>query len=74
MSRSVAKQSITNKMVRKALEQYQVELIGGGLDEAPMAYKDINQVMGYQQDLVEVIGKFFPKIVRMCGDDSPAED
>jgi tRNA-splicing ligase RtcB (3'-phosphate/5'-hydroxy nucleic acid ligase) len=70
MSRSVAKQSITNKMVKQALEKYKVELIGGGIDEAPMAYKDINEVMSYQQELVDVIGKFIPKIVRMCGDDS----
>jgi tRNA-splicing ligase RtcB len=45
-----------------------VELIGSGLDEAPMVYKDIYQVMAYQQDLVEVLGSFMPKIVRMCGD------
>jgi tRNA-splicing ligase RtcB len=25
--------------------------------------------MAYQQDLVEVLGSFTPKIVRMCGDD-----
>jgi tRNA-splicing ligase RtcB len=74
MSRSTAKQSITNKMVRQALAKHEVDLLGGGLDEAPMAYKDILKVMHYQDDLVEVIGTFVPKIVRMCGDDSPAED
>jgi tRNA-splicing ligase RtcB len=45
-----------------------VELIGAGLDEAPMAYKDIHQVMNSQKDLVDVMGSFMPKIVRMCGD------
>ncbi len=74
MSRSAAKSSITNKMVRQALEKAGVELIGGGLDEAPMAYKDIHTVMAGQDDLVEVLGEFTPKIVRMCGDDSPSED
>jgi tRNA-splicing ligase RtcB len=74
MSRSTAKQNITNKMVRQELEKHKVELLGGGVDEAPMAYKDIRKVMHYQDDLVEVIGEFTPKIVRMCGDDSPAED
>ena len=44
-----------------------VEVIGSGLDEAPMAYKDINKVMEAQNDLVEVVGTFLPKIVRMCG-------
>jgi tRNA-splicing ligase RtcB (3'-phosphate/5'-hydroxy nucleic acid ligase) len=74
MSRSAAKQSITNKMVKQELAKAGVELIGGGLDEAPMAYKDILKVMYYQDELVEVLGKFTPKIVRMCGDETPAED
>ncbi|QJX49083.1 hypothetical protein HMJ29_20095 [Hymenobacter taeanensis] len=42
-----------------------IELIGGGLDEAPMAYKDIHQVMAHQQDLIDVLGSFTPRIVRM---------
>ena len=74
MSRSAAKQTFTNKMMKQQLEKNGVELLGGGIDEAPMVYKDIRQVMHYQQDLVDVIGEFTPKIVRMCGDDSPAED
>jgi tRNA-splicing ligase RtcB len=74
MSRSAAKQNITNKMVQDELVKAGVDLIGGGLDEAPMAYKDILKVMHYQNDLVEVLGTFAPKIVRMCGDDTAAED
>jgi len=74
MSRSKAKQNITNKMIKQALEKNNVELIGGGLDEAPMVYKDIWRVMSYQDELVEVVGEFTPRIVRMCGDDSTAED
>lgn len=74
MSRSAAKNVITKKMVKQELQKHNVELIGGGLDEAPMVYKDIRNVMRYQQELVEVLGVFTPKIVRMCGDDSPAED
>ena len=46
----------------------------GVAEEAPGAYKDIRKVMRYQDELVEVLGEFSPKIVRMCGDDSPAED
>jgi tRNA-splicing ligase RtcB len=74
MSRSTAKNSITKKMVKQELAKHAVDLLGGGLDEAPMAYKDIRTVMRYQEELVEVLGEFTPKIVRMCGDDSPAED
>jgi tRNA-splicing ligase RtcB len=61
-------------MVKQELEMHQVTLLGGGLDEAPMAYKDIRTVMRHQADLVEVLAEFSPRIVRMCGDDSPAED
>lgn len=74
MSRSAAKNSITNKMVKQELKKADVDLIGGGVDEVPGAYKDIRKVMNYQDELVEVLGEFTPKIVRMCGDDSPAED
>ena len=69
MSRTKAKQTILPGQVNKLLKQAGVELIGSGLDEAPMAYKDIHQVMESQKDLVEVLGSFMPKIVRMCGDE-----
>jgi len=69
MSRTKAKQTIQPAQVNQALKDAGVELIGSGLDEAPMAYKDIHQVMDAQKDLIEVLGTFTPKIVRMCGDD-----
>jgi tRNA-splicing ligase RtcB (3'-phosphate/5'-hydroxy nucleic acid ligase) len=69
MSRTKAKDTILPGHVNKFLKQAGVELIGSGLDEAPMAYKDIHQVMAAQSDLVEVLGSFMPKIVRMCGDE-----
>lgn len=66
MSRSKAKSSITKSEVKKQLKQHNVSLIGGGLDEAPMAYKNIHEVMAHQQDLVDVLGEFYPRIVRMA--------
>lgn len=68
MSRTKAKSSITNSYLKKYLKEKGVHLIGGGLDEAPMAYKDIDRVMDYQKDLVDVLGSFTPKIVRMADD------
>jgi tRNA-splicing ligase RtcB (3'-phosphate/5'-hydroxy nucleic acid ligase) len=44
-----------------------LKLLGGGLDEAPQAYKDIEEVMGSQKQLVDIVGKFIPKIVKMDG-------
>lgn len=65
LSRTKAKQSITNSALKKMLKSEGIELIGGGLDEAPIAYKDIHQVMKSQKQLVNIEGTFFPKIVRM---------
>jgi tRNA-splicing ligase RtcB len=65
MSRKAARESISGSEMRKTLGKHGVTLIGGGTDEAPLAYKDIEEVMKSQTDLVEVIGTFLPKIVRM---------
>ncbi|MEO0895557.1 MAG: RtcB family protein [Bacteroidota bacterium] len=66
MSRSKAKTKITRHGMKELLQQKRVTLIGGGPDEAPIAYKDIRQVMAYQEDLVDIVGKFSPKVVRMA--------
>ncbi|MCE3280393.1 MAG: RtcB family protein [Bacteroidetes bacterium] len=73
MSRTQAIKTITREEMRNVLKEHDVTLIGAGLDEAPMAYKDINMVMNAQTDLVDVIAKFTPKIVRMA-DDGSRED
>lgn len=69
MSRTQAKNTLNRKEVAASLAQAGVDLIGSGLDEAPQAYKDINRVMAAQSELVDVVGSFLPKIVRMCGDE-----
>ena len=73
MSRTKAKQTLSKREVTRHLKRSGIALIGSGLDEAPMVYKDIHQVMNHQRDLVEVLGSFTPKVVRMCGDERFAE-
>ncbi|WP_426326410.1 RtcB family protein [Pedobacter sp. R-06] len=73
MSRTKAIQSITKSDMKAILKDHNVTLIGAGLDEAPMAYKDINKVMAAQTELVDVVAKFEPKMVRMA-DDGSRED
>lgn len=65
LSRAKCKAQITQSEVKKALQKHDVQLIGGSVDEAPMAYKDIHKVMALQEELVEILGTFTPKIVRM---------
>jgi tRNA-splicing ligase RtcB (3'-phosphate/5'-hydroxy nucleic acid ligase) len=73
MSRTQATKSISRYDMQAVLKANDVTLIGAGLDEAPMAYKDINVVMNAQKDLVDIVAKFSPKMVRMA-DDGSKED
>ncbi|MGN6415937.1 MAG: RtcB family protein [Pseudobacter sp.] len=67
MSRTAAMNSITQNSLNEMLAKHGVKLIGGGLDEAPHAYKDIEQVMKAQNHLVDTVGAFYPRIVKMDG-------
>ncbi|HAC89575.1 MAG TPA: RNA-splicing ligase RtcB, partial [Planctomycetaceae bacterium] len=51
-----------------------IEVLSAGADEVPGVYKDIDVVMSQQQDLVDILARFNPRIVKMCGDGSKAED
>ncbi len=73
MSRTKAKEVIDYNSWREMLKDNGVSLIGAGLDEAPMAYKNIETVMAAQTDLVDIVAKFTPKMVRMT-DDGSRED
>ena len=66
MSRRKAMESISKHTLQQFLHDNGVTLLGGNIDEAPMVYKDINVVMQLQNDLIDVIGMFRPKIVRMA--------
>lgn len=66
MSRGACKEKISKSQMEKVIAEAGIELIGGAVDEAPMAYKDIHTVMKLQEELVDVLGTFTPKIVRMA--------
>ncbi|MCB1227118.1 MAG: RtcB family protein [Verrucomicrobiales bacterium] len=74
MSRSQAKQSFTWSAVKRQLAAAGVDLLSAGIDEVPGVYKDIHEVMAAQTDLVEVLGTFRPRIVKMCPAGDKAED
>lgn len=67
MSRSKAIKTIKQEDINKVLKDNHIDLLGGGVDESPMAYKDIERVMDAQHDLVTVVAAFQPRIVRMAG-------
>jgi tRNA-splicing ligase RtcB len=74
MSRNRAFKEINKEAVQELLQARGISLLGSGLDEAPMVYKDIHAVMKAQDSLVEVLGKFMPKIVKMADTRERPED
>lgn len=74
MSRTKAKQMFTWDVAQQFLRERGVTLLSAGLDEVPMAYKDIDEVMAAQQDLVEPLARFEPRLVKMAPSGEPPED
>ena len=74
MSRTAAREKYRWNHVKPMLEEAGVNLLSAGIDENPMAYKDIHEVMAQQQDLVDVVARFDPKIVRMAEAGEKPED
>ena len=74
MSRTKAKDKYNWKAVKNDLQRKGVRILSAGADEVPGVYKNIDEVMRAQEDLVDVVARFDPKIVKMCGDGSRAED
>jgi len=74
MSRTQAKATFAWSQVNRLLDDRGVTLMSAGLDEVPMAYKNIDEVMAAQADLVEPVASFAPRIVKMAPGSEPAED
>jgi tRNA-splicing ligase RtcB len=74
MSRTAAKKQFTWHDAKRFLAEHNVDLISAGLDEAPMAYKDIDRVMAAQSDLVQTVARFDPRLVKMAPPGERPED
>ena len=74
MSRTAAREKFRWTHFKPMLESAGVKLLSAGIDEAPGVYKDIHQVMAAQSDLVDVVARFDPKIVKMADAGERPED
>jgi len=74
MSRKSAVETLSWEKANRLLKDRGVTLISAGLDEVPMVYKDIHTVMAAQSDLVETLGRFDPRLVKMAPSGERAED
>ncbi len=79
LGRNAAKKALkeagrTYRQEVDALALKGITVLSAGADELVHSYKDIEQVMEVQRDLVEPIAKFSPRIVKMAGGRERAED
>ena len=74
MSRTKARESTRWSHVNALLKERGVHLMSAGLDESPHAYKDIEEVMAAQADLVRPLARFMPRVVKMAPGGERAED
>ena len=65
MSRTAARDKYNFRTVQKDLARRNIHVISAGSDEVPYVYKNILEVMAAQQDLVEIVARFDPRIVKM---------
>jgi tRNA-splicing ligase RtcB len=74
MSRKKATESLSWNDANQTLRERGVTLISAGLDEVPDCYKDIHAVMAEQADLVDILARFDPKVVKMAPSGERPED
>jgi tRNA-splicing ligase RtcB (3'-phosphate/5'-hydroxy nucleic acid ligase) len=74
MSRTKAKQEFSWADAQRVLRERHVKLLSAGLDEVPMAYKDIDEVMAAQRSLVDTLARFDPRLVKMAPAGEAPED
>ncbi len=74
MSRTRAHETLSWQEANALLRERGVTLISAGLDEVPACYKDITGVMADQADLVDILARFDPKLVKMCPSGDRPED
>jgi len=73
MSRSQAIKTLDWSEWKSEIKNRGVRVLSCGLDEVPGVYKDIRKVMEQQTDLVDIVARFDPKLVKMS-DDGKNED
>ncbi len=74
MSRKRAIRNLNWQDANRLLREKGVTLMSAGLDEVPYVYKNIEEVMADQTDLVEVVARFEPKLVKMAPHGERPED
>lgn len=67
MGRYKAKKTLDREVMNKWIRDKGVEVRGGDLDESPMAYRRLNEVLEYHKNTVKVNHVLKPRVVVMAG-------
>lgn len=67
-SRSEARRRFDKQKFLRLMAEVGISYSGIAQDETVDAYKDINEVIGAQQDLIDVVAVLRPRVVVMGGD------
>jgi tRNA-splicing ligase RtcB len=70
ISTIVSKGLVDFDSVKDKMVSANIELRGAGADEAPQCYKDLEEVLGYMGETVEVVHELYPVGVAMAGSDT----
>ena len=63
----IAKGKVDFDAVKLQMKERKIELRGAGADEAPMCYKNLNEVLGYMGNTIKVLHELHPIGVAMAG-------
>ncbi|MDQ4136507.1 MAG: RtcB family protein [Pseudomonadota bacterium] len=69
MGRNAAKRALSREEMQRWLKDKEVFLIGGDLDEAPMAYRRLGEVLAHHEGTIRILHTLRPILVIMAGSD-----
>ena len=69
MGRNAAKRTLSRDEMQRWLRDKEVFLVGGDLDEAPMAYRRLDEVLSHHEGTIRVLHRLRPILVIMAGSD-----
>ena len=75
-SRRKAKETFTRTQMDRWLRDKEVMVVGGDLDESPMAYRRLDQVLAWHRDTIRIAHRLRPVLVLMAaaGTKNPYKD
>lgn len=68
MGRKAAIREYTREQMEEWLQRSGVQLVGGDVDESPMAYKRLSSVLAYHDDTIDIVHTLYPFAVAMAGE------